>query len=95
MDERKLDFQDTSTFVAALDGIDTLFLMRPPQISNVKKYFHPFLDTVRTKGVHHIIFLSLQGAESTTITPHGKIELYMESFRYPTHSFALVSSYKT
>jgi uncharacterized protein YbjT (DUF2867 family) len=75
---RRLDFTDESTFSPALQDIKSIFLMRPPSISNVKKYFHPFLDACKREGVVHIVFLSLQGAESNEITPHRKIEKYIE-----------------
>jgi uncharacterized protein YbjT (DUF2867 family) len=75
---RWLDFTDESSFEAALNGINQLFLMRPPAISNVKKYFHPFIDKCVEMGVEHIVFLSLQGAENNSITPHHKIENYIK-----------------
>ncbi|MFP4466507.1 MAG: SDR family oxidoreductase [Candidatus Goldiibacteriota bacterium] len=59
------------------NGIDRIFLIRPPQISNVKKYMFPFIDAALKSGIRQIVFLSLQGAQNNPITPHRKIELYM------------------
>ncbi len=70
----KLDFTDKNTYDKALEGIDKMFLLRPPAISNVKKHIEPFIKRAKEKGVKHIVFLSLQGVENNKITPHYKIE---------------------
>lgn len=74
------DFTDSNTYNTALDGCDILFLLRPPQISEVEKYFKPIISTCKSKGVKHIVFLSVQGVEKSTVIPHHKIEkLIVES----------------
>jgi len=70
----KFDFTDSETFVSALENIDLLFLLRPPQISNVSKYFAPLIETAKQSSVKHIVFLSVQGVENSKIIPHHKIE---------------------
>lgn len=55
-------------------------MLRPPQISNVKKYFNPLIKSCKYNGVKHIVFLSVQGVEKSKIIPHHKIEkLIVES----------------
>jgi uncharacterized protein YbjT (DUF2867 family) len=74
------DFTDVGTYKTALNECDILFLLRPPQISAVEKYFKPIMDTCKDCGVKHIIFLSVQGVEQSKIIPHHKIEkLIVES----------------
>lgn len=68
------DFEATETFQSTLKGIDLLFLLRPPQLSNVSAYFKPLIDAAIANNVQHIIFLSVQGVENSTIIPHYKIE---------------------
>jgi uncharacterized protein YbjT (DUF2867 family) len=68
------DFEDAASFGSAFQGTDTLFLLRPPQISDVKKYFTPLVEAARKAGIQHIVFLSVQGADSNTVIPHYKIE---------------------
>ena len=68
------DFTDITSYDSALDGCDILFLLRPPQISEVEKYFKPIIDASAVKGVKHIVFLSVQGVEKIKIIPHHKIE---------------------
>jgi uncharacterized protein YbjT (DUF2867 family) len=70
----KFDFTDITTHQSALKNCDTLFLLRPPQISEVEKYYKPIIDTCKNNGVKHIVFLSVQGVEKSKIIPHHKIE---------------------
>ncbi len=70
----KFDFTDALTYKPALQNCDILFLLRPPQISNTKKYFEPLVHAAKHNGVKHIIFLSVQGVEKSSIIPHHKIE---------------------
>jgi uncharacterized protein YbjT (DUF2867 family) len=70
----RLDFTDESTYEKSLEGVNKIFLMRPPSISNVKKYIEPFIELASKKGVQHIVFLSLLGVENNKIVPHHKIE---------------------
>ncbi len=67
-------FENLSSVKAALTGMDKLFLLRPPQISDVNKFIKPVILAAREAGVKHIVFLSLQGVEHNKITPHYKIE---------------------
>jgi uncharacterized protein YbjT (DUF2867 family) len=70
----ELDFANSATYLKALKNIDYLFLLRPPQISEVGKYFEPFIKIAQECGVNHIVFLSVQGVEKSSIIPHHKIE---------------------
>lgn len=79
----QFDFTDISTYSTALGGCDVLFLLRPPQISEVKKYFQPMLETCVAQGVQHIVFLSVQGVESSSIIPHHKIEKLIVDSKIP------------
>ncbi len=68
------DFEDVESISKALIQTDILFLLRPPHISDAKKYFQPILDEAKTKNVKHVVFLSVQGAETSSMIPHHKIE---------------------
>lgn len=70
----KFDFTNNETYKAAIENIDIIFLLRPPQISDVKKYFAPLIDIIKQSSVSHIVFLSVQGVENSKIIPHQKIE---------------------
>ncbi len=76
----RFDFTDAATYKPALAQCDILFLLRPPQLSEVEKYFKPLINLSNSCGVKHIVFLSVQGVEKSTIIPHHKIEkLIVES----------------
>jgi uncharacterized protein YbjT (DUF2867 family) len=68
------DFEDAATYGAALKGATKVFLVRPPQLTDVKGIFDPFIQKCKTSGVKQIVFLSLLGAEKNPFPPHHKIE---------------------
>jgi len=68
------DFENVQTFQPALQEMDILFLLRPPQLAEVEKYFKPLIEEVKKCDVRQIIFLSVQGVENSKIIPHHKIE---------------------
>ncbi len=69
-----LDFARLETFDAALAGVSRVLLVRPPALSDVNRYFLPFVQAMQRAGVGQVVFLSLQGVKNNTITPHHKIE---------------------
>ncbi len=68
------DFENIQTFKPAFAEMDILFLLRPPQIANVSKFFEPLLAEANASKIKQIIFLSVQGVENSKIIPHYKIE---------------------
>ncbi len=79
----KFDFMNVETFLPALKDFDVLFLLRPPQISDVKKYFAPLIEIARQSSVKHIVFLSVQGVDNSKIIPHHKIEKLIKDSNIP------------
>ncbi|MGB6153878.1 MAG: NmrA family NAD(P)-binding protein [Pricia sp.] len=74
------NFEDIDSTADSLETIDILFLLRPPRLANVKKYFAPLIHAAVEKKVGHIVFLSVQGAEKNSFIPHHNIEkLILES----------------
>jgi uncharacterized protein YbjT (DUF2867 family) len=74
-----LDFSRPETFAPALADVKRLFLMRPPQITDVKRYLFPFLDAAQAAGVEQVAFLSLIGVEQNQRVPHYKVEQYLRA----------------
>ncbi|MBE2188291.1 MAG: NmrA family NAD(P)-binding protein [Desulfobulbaceae bacterium] len=68
------DFEDSDTFANALTDIDKIFLLRPPHISDVDKFFKPLIAKIKESHINKIVFLSVQGAEKSKVIPHNKIE---------------------
>ncbi|WP_338870336.1 SDR family oxidoreductase [Spirosoma sp. SC4-14] len=76
----RLDFCDISSFEAALQGVDRLLFIRPSALSDVERFFKPFVAAAREAGVRQVTFLSMLGAEHNPIIPHHRIEkLIVES----------------
>lgn len=67
------DFEDATTFAAALADVDRVFLMRPPQMGDARA-FEPFLAAMRDADVRQVVFLSLLGVERNPVVPHHAIE---------------------
>ena len=84
VEQRLLDFYSPPTYTSAMQGINTLFLMRPPAIGNVKRDMYPFLDTLRSNpSLKRVVLLSVIGADKNPLLPHRKLEQYLESASIP------------
>ncbi len=68
------DFLKPETFGAAFEGVEKMFLVRPPALANVRRDIAPAVHAAVRAGVRHIVFLSLQGVERNRVVPHYKIE---------------------
>ncbi|QDP95449.1 SDR family oxidoreductase [Microlunatus elymi] len=81
---RSFDFAMTSAeFDRVLDGVDRVFLMRPPQIEDVQRYLFPFIDAARRNRVRQLVFLSLQGVQFNKRTPHHAVEQHLKASGAP------------
>jgi len=74
------DFENADTFKASLTEIDSVFLLRPPHISDVDRFFRPLILQMKNKGIKEFIFLSVQGAGKSKVIPHNKIERLINEF---------------
>lgn len=72
--EVHFDFFDPRSYAEALFGCSSLFLVRPPAISNTKDTLNVLIDQAYEAGVKHIVFVSVSGAENNTIVPHHAVE---------------------
>ena len=75
----KLEFGDPATYPAAFEGVEKMFLMRPPQITDIKNKMLPALEVAQRQGVKHVVFMSLQGVEKNPVVPHRKVETYLKT----------------
>lgn len=69
----RFDFEDPASFPPALAGVDRVFLLRPPQLADIR-IFRPLIAAMQAQQVREIVFLSVQGAEKSRIIPHNQIE---------------------
>jgi uncharacterized protein YbjT (DUF2867 family) len=79
---RHFDFERPDSFASAFHQVDILFLLRPPHISNVKKHILPLLKAAKDNGIQKVIFLSVQGAEKSSVIPHRQIEKLIMSMKF-------------
>lgn len=75
----RFDFHDPSTFQAALRGVASVFLVRPPQLAQPRRDFGPLVSAMRQAGVGRVAFLSVRGAGSNPLLPHRGIERLLEA----------------
>lgn len=68
------DFLKPETFAHTFDGVERMFLVRPPALSNVSRDIAPAIHAAISAGVRHVVFLSIQGVENNRVVPHYKIE---------------------
>ncbi len=76
------DFTNKSTYDKALEGVDRVFLMRPPHLGKPEDLYS-FIDAMKAHNIKLVSFLSLMGVEHNTIPPHHKIEKYIEKLHIP------------
>lgn len=84
VDAVRFDFSDPGTYGPAFQGVEKMFLMRPPQISNVKRDMFPAIDAARHAGVRQAAFLSIIGIENAKHVPHYKVESYLKEQGFQT-----------
>jgi uncharacterized protein YbjT (DUF2867 family) len=73
VDQHRLDFDDPSTASSALKGgVDRVFLMHPPAISDVRTALGPFVAACRERRVRQVVVLSVLGANPAM--PHWWME---------------------
>lgn len=71
------DFTDPATWAPTFEGVSSMFLVRPPQLSDVRRDMLPALDAARAAGVRHVVLLSLQGADRNRVVPHARLESWL------------------
>ncbi len=79
----RLDFLDPATFRPALTGCRALFLLRPPPISRVKPTLNRLLDVATEVGIEHVVFSSVEGADTNKIVPHHRVETHLQASGLP------------
>lgn len=78
------DFARPETYEATFQGVEKMFLMRPPHITDVRRYMFPAIDAAKGIGVKHVVFLSLIGIEKVKFVPHYKVEQYLKKVNLQT-----------
>ena len=82
--ERWLDFEKPDSFAPALLGIEVVFLLRPPQLADVKKYFMPFISACQqaAHASHVIVAISANFVANTMQNQRAILEV-LQRFHDP------------
>lgn len=78
------NFTDPQTYAATFQGVEKMFLLRPPHITNIKRDMIPAIAAAKQAGVKHVVFLSLIGIEKAKFVPHYKVESYLREQQFQT-----------
>ena len=78
------EFDESSTYDKALDGVTKIVLIRPNQVSDVSRYIFPFLAKAEKLGVKHIVFVSIVGAERNRIFANHRTENHFKKLNIPS-----------
>ncbi len=77
------DFEEPITFAAAFKGVEGVFLMRPPHISDVKRVMGPAIGHAAEHGTPHMVVLSVLGAGNNPLVPHQAMEKFVRRSGLP------------
>jgi len=72
----EFDFDRPETWGGALEGVDGVFLVRPPGVDTGD--LGSFVDAVARVGVDQVAYLSTLGADRNVLIPHHRIERRIE-----------------
>jgi uncharacterized protein YbjT (DUF2867 family) len=78
------EFDEPSTYDAALEGVTKIVLIRPNQVTDVTRYIFPFLAKAEKVGVKQIVFISIVGAERNRIFANHRTENHIKKLSIPT-----------
>jgi uncharacterized protein YbjT (DUF2867 family) len=73
----RFDVTDPETY-DALDGVDAVYLLRPPAVGNVERDLFPVVDALEDREVRRVVLLSVLGAERVPFLPHRRLERRLE-----------------
>jgi uncharacterized protein YbjT (DUF2867 family) len=79
----QFDFTQPSSFQPALQGVERVFLMRPPQLTDMDSTLNPFVDQAEEAGVQQIALVSLLGVEDNPRVPHNAAEQHLTASGVP------------
>ena len=73
-DTRLFDYARPETARAATVGVDAVFLLLPPGLSDPGERFGALVAAMSTPEPPHVVFMAVQGVEHRGFLPHAKAE---------------------
>jgi uncharacterized protein YbjT (DUF2867 family) len=81
----RFDFEDPSTYEAATEGVDAVFLLGPPMVINLDSLLTPFIDFLKGKEIKRVVYVGSLGMEKLAELPFHVIlteKLKRDGFDY-------------
>ena len=79
----RLNLLDPTTFGPALTDCSSLFLLRPPPISRMGPTLNRLLDEADAQRLRHVVFSSVEGADTNKVVPHHRVEMHLQQTSLP------------
>lgn len=79
------DFEDPTTYEAATDGVDAVFLLGPPLVITLDSLLTPFIDFLKLKDIKRVVYVGSLGMEKMPNLPFHVIlteKLKKDGFEY-------------
>ena len=79
------DFEDPSTYEAATQGVDKVFLLGPPLVTNLDSLLTPFIDFLKANEIKRVVYIGSLGMEKLSDLPFHVIlteKLKKDGFDY-------------
>jgi len=77
------DLTNPATFGPVLAGTDRIFLMRPPEITDMHRVLGDLLEAAGKAGVRQVVYLSVSGADKIPFNPHKSVERVLRESKVP------------
>ncbi len=74
------DFEDATTYEAAIEGVDKVFLLGPPLVTTLDTLLTPFIDFLKKKEINRVVYVGSFGMEKFNVWYKKFIPL---SIHYP------------
>jgi uncharacterized protein YbjT (DUF2867 family) len=79
------DFEDPATYGAATEGVDKVFLLGPPLVTNLDSLLTPFIDFLNRKSIKRVVYVGSLGMEKLADLPFHVLlteKLKRDGFEY-------------
>lgn len=79
------DFEDSSTYEEATQGVDKVFLLGPPLVTNLDSLLTPFIEFLNQKAIKRVVYVGSLGMEKLATLPFHVIlteKLKKDGFEY-------------
>lgn len=63
------DFEDSGTYEGATNGLDRVFLLGPPMVTDLDTLLSPFIDYLKAKDIKRVVYVSALGMEKLPDLP--------------------------